>query len=249
MFKQTVVSVYLLAAIASASTLDVRQIVEQADAAMIGDKVYSVSQMTVYRSDSPQVPMKIESYMDGNRSLTVYRSPARMKGTAYLLIEDDLWVRFSSTNRIRKLSSSARKNSAGGSDFSYNDLAFEDEDISADYDAELTRTGVSVEGISCFEIQFTPRQGADTPYEKAVAFISQTELNYVKIDFYDQGANTKSLDLGDYRVVDGRLYPFQMVMVSHVKPTRTVIVVEEVEFSSSRIEARMFSQAYLQEIR
>lgn len=253
MFRTPAAVCLLLIAAAAASTQDIREIVRNADSSMIDDRMFSVSEMTVFRSDKPQASMRIETYslreVDKNRSLTVYRAPARMKGTAYLLIDDDLWVRFSSTGRVRKLSSSARKNSAGGSDFSYNDMVSENEGISADYGVDLLRSGVPVEGVPCYEILFTAEPGADAPYEKAVAFISRSEQNYIRVDFYEQGANIKSLHLGEYREVDGRLYPFRMEMVSHVRPTRTVVVVEEVEFGSPKVETRMFSQAYLSEIR
>ena len=253
MTKKALTAAALLLAVAiAAPAQDARAIVEEADSAMIGERVYSVSEMTVYRSEKPQPSMRVESYSlkegDRDQSLTIYRSPARMKGTAYLLIDDDLWVRFSATGRIRKLSSSARKNSAGGSDFSYNDMVSENEGMSADYDVELIRSGVPVEGIPCHEILFTAKPDRNTPYEKAVAFIRQADRSYFLIDFYEQNANTKTLRLSDYRNVDGRLYPFRMEMASHVKPTRTVVVIEEVEFGSLRVESRQFSQTYLQEI-
>ncbi|MCK5197463.1 MAG: outer membrane lipoprotein-sorting protein, partial [Spirochaetales bacterium] len=93
-----------------------REIVDRADEAFKGDRVYSTSRMTVYKSGEAQPVQEIESYTmeKGGKtySLSIYIAPRRMKGTANLMIEDDLWVRFGSTGRTRKLSSSAKKNSA-----------------------------------------------------------------------------------------------------------------------------------------
>jgi hypothetical protein len=237
---------------AAAVAQDAEQIVRRAEQSFVGNKIYSVSTMTVYRSGSARPAMEAESYTmsrDGSDySLTIYLGPARMKGTAYLMIDNDLWVRFSSTGRVRKLSSSAKKNSAGGTDFSYSDMGESGQGIARKYRATLEKEAVNVQGEACYQIGFTPKPGQEDTYEKLVAFIGRESFRYLRIDYLQSGAVIKSLTLSDYRGVGGRDYPFQLVMESRTRPTRTEVLVELVEFDSPRVRESIFSVSYLDKI-
>lgn len=245
------ITISLLVA-ATAQAQDAGQIVRQAEKPFIGNKIYSVSEMTVYRSGSARPTQVVEGYTmdEGGRSysLTLYLEPARLKGTAYLIIDNDLWVRFASTGRIRKLSSSAKTNSAGGTDFSYSDMGDSGQGIAKKYQATLENRDVSVAGRKCFQIALAPRTGQEDTYEKLVAYIDQQNYRYLKIDYIQSGAVIKSLTFSDYRNTDGRDYPFQMIMESHTQPSRTEVVTKHVEFDGTKVEEDMFSISYLQRI-
>ena len=92
------------------------EILEKADDIFDMESMYQKSTMIITRNGRTQPEQIMESwYLDEggkNMSLMVFLAPARVKGTAYLTLDDDLWVRFGSTGRVRKLSSSAKKNSA-----------------------------------------------------------------------------------------------------------------------------------------
>ena len=230
-------------------------ILERADKAFTSAKIYSVATMTIYKSGKPRTVVEIESYSmsKGDRyySLTIYRKPARLKGTAYLVIDNDLWVRFSSTGRIRKLSSSARENSAGGSDFSYNDMGESGKGMAEKYNSRLLSDRAVIDRRKCYEIELTPKKsGKDrSSYEKVVVFIDRENYHYLKIDYYKSGANIKSLYISDYRNVDGIDYPFKLTMESHTKPTKTEIVTTEIELDSPKVKESLFTTSYLKRIR
>lgn len=227
------------------------EIVNRADEAFKGNRIYSTSTMTVYLSDEAQPVQKIESYTmekDGKSySLSIYVEPRRMKGTANLMIEDDLWIRFSSTGRVRKLSSSAKKNSAGGSDFSYADMGEGGSGLAEKYTSRLTGEE-KVEGDLCHVIELTA-SGSDAPYGKMVVYITKDTYRYMKIDYYESGANIKSMSFYDYRTVNGKDYPFAYTMFNHTKPSRTEVVIEEFEVDSPKVQDRMFTTRYLETIR
>jgi len=241
--------IFLLAPLSAQSAED---IIRRADKALQGPRLYSVSSLTIHRGDDVQPPQVMEGFgmeIDGKyHSLTVYREPARMRGTAYLMAGDDLWVRFSTTGRVRKLSSSARKNSAGGSDLSYADMGEGNQGIGSKYQAVL-RGRTRLEGQECFEVELTPRRGSAAPYEKVVATISVEEYRYLQIEYFEAGARIKTMALGNYRTVDDTAYPFRMEMVSHTRDSRTVIETTTVELDSPRVEPRLFTTAYLESLR
>ncbi len=228
------------------------EIVERADEAFTGSRIYSESTLTIHRSGRTLPVQEMESYgmeIGGDyHSLSIYRAPARMKGTAYLMIEDDLWVRFSSTGRIRKLSSSAKKNAAGGSDFSYADMGEGNQGIGEKYVASLVGRE-EVDESMCFVVELTPKSGRDAPYEKVLAYVQTEKYRYLKVEYFEAGANIKTMYLRDYREVNGREYPYIVEMRSNTKDSRTVVETTKIEFDSSRVNRRLFSTAYLESIR
>ncbi|MBI9109545.1 MAG: outer membrane lipoprotein-sorting protein [Spirochaetales bacterium] len=228
-----------------------QDIVDRADQAFQGERVYSTSTMTVYKSGEAQPAQEMESFsMEKNGktySLSVYLAPRRMKGTANLMIEDDLWVRFSSTGRIRKMSSSAKKNSAGGSDFSYADMGDGGAGLAEKFTTTLTGEEI-VEGEPCYVIELKASD-SDAPYEKMIVFITKDNYRYTKIDYFESGANIKSMTFSDYRTINGKDYPFAYVMESHTKPSRTEVIVDIFEVNSSRVQDRYFTSGYLESIR
>ncbi|MBA7523307.1 hypothetical protein ES705_15431 [subsurface metagenome] len=228
---------------------DTLDIVMKADSLLIGTKIYSVSEMTVFRSDKARPTMKVETYSMAksgtDHSLTVYKEPARMRGTAYLMIGDDLWVKFGSTGRTRKLRSSAKKNSAGGTDFSYADMGESSQGISYKYNVIMENSNVTVAGNTCYEISLHPKAGTEGFYEKLTAFITHDNYHYLRIDYYEDGANIKTLTFSDYRKIGQKEYPYRMVMVNHTKPSRTEVVTGAIEFDSSRVQDRFFTSSYL----
>ncbi len=249
--------IFILAAILTAAglsslfALTAQDIIDRADKAFKVNRVYSVSTLTVYRGGSPRPAQVIEGYTmeKGGKSysLTVYREPQRMKGTAMLMIENDLWVRFASTGRVRKLSSSAKKNSAGGSDFSYSDMGESGQGIGEKYTPVL-KGEEKVNGEICYKIELNAAV-SDSPYEKLIVYITKNDYRYLRVDYYEDNANTKTMTLSDYKTAGGINYPFKVVMESHVKDSRTEIVTETFESGSPRVKERYFTTGYLKSIR
>lgn len=236
---------------ALASAQNAEEIVKRADDALTGNRTYSISRMTVYKSGEAQPVQEMEGYTmekDGKSySLSIYTAPSRMKGTANLMIDDDLWVRFGSTGRTRKLSSSAKKNSAGGTDFSYADMGDGGQGISELYKPTLLGEE-TIEGEGCYQVELLA-DDSDAPYEKMVVFIAKEGFRYLRIDYYEGNANIKSMTLHDFRTVGSKVYPFRQTMENHTKPSVTEVEVLEFEINSSKVQDRFFTKGYLESIR
>ncbi len=249
--KKIILGILIVVCSQFLSAQSAQEIVDKADAAFGGEKVYSSSSITVYKSGEAQPVQEIESYTMAKNgksySLSIYSAPRRMKGTANLMIEDDLWVRFSSTGRTRKMSSSAKKNSAGGSDFSYADMGDGGEGVAEKYTPTIAGE-LRVEGEACFKIELIAK-GSEAPYEKMVVFITKETFRYIKIDYFENNANIKSMTFYDYRNINGTDYPFRYVMENHTKPSVTEVVVEAFEINSSKVKDRLFTTGYLESIR
>ena len=229
-----------------------QDIVEKADAIFKHNRMYQKSTMTIVRNGRAQPVQQMESYYlednDIDHSLTLFLAPRRVKGTAYLSIGDDLWVRFASTGRIRKMSSSAKKNSAGGSDFSYSDLGEGNSGFAEKYNVSLDGRE-NVEGVECYQITLTPRANEDDLYEKAVAYIAVEDFSYRLIELFEDGAHIKSMTFDDFRHVNGNPYPYTIKMESLARNSISTINTQELELDSARVENRLFSRSYLEAIR
>jgi hypothetical protein len=232
---------------------DIKAVVQMADSLLRAKRVYSVSEMTVYRSGKPQPTMKVEGYAvnieSGTSSLTIYRAPAKMKGTAYLMIDDDIWVKFGNTGRIRKLSSSAKRNSAGGTDFSYNDMNENSSGLSEKYLVTLLDENVKVNDEKCYKVQFTAQPDTDAPYEKLIVYITREDERYTKVEYFEHNAHIKTLTLSDWRQTGERFYPYLITMKSRTGPTYTEYRIISIEFDSPLVEDRYFTQTYLKQIK
>jgi len=246
----------LSAIIMAASPLaaqDASAILDKADRIFELDRVYSRSTLTVTRSGREQAPQVIEGYdLESStgiaRSLSVFLAPPRVAGTAYLMMGDDLWVRFASTGRVRKMSFSAKKNSAAGSDFSYADMGEGSNSFSTQYQASYDGEE-RINGTSCHRLILTPSPGEQHDYEQLTVWITKDEGHYLRIQYSDKGAPVKYMDLEDYRLVGDIEYPFLITMHSLARDSVSTVKTEVMEFSSSKVEERFFNTAYLDTIR
>lgn len=231
---------------------DAQAVLDEADKSFELDGLYSESTLTVYKKGKPQAPQVMIGYElnapDGtNRSLSIFKDPPRVSGTAYLMLGDDLWVRFASTGRIRKLSSSAKKNSAAGSDFSYADMGEGGESFTADYSPELDGSE-KIDGVDCYRIILSP-VNEKALYEKMIAWVSKGDYRYIKLEYHDKGSPVKYMILEDYQEIGGVKYPNKITMTSLTRESVSVIETQYIEYDSSRIQEIFFSTSYLESIR
>lgn len=250
--KRIRILVLLLISICSAWAYsgEAEEILAQADEVFTIDSLYQKSSMEIFRGSKAQPVQIMESYYlkeDGvGHSLTVFLAPKRMKGTAYLTVADDLWVRFASTGRVRKLSSSARENAAGGSDFSYADMGEGNDGYASRVSAKIIGS-VLIEGMECHRIEMIPT--GEHQYEKIIAAVTKDSHRYLQLELYDNGIHIKTMHLSDHRLVDTIHYPFIISMESMIGDSKTVITTMEIEPGSSKVKRNLFRTTYLKSLR
>jgi len=243
----------LISVLTAASAQDARGLLTVADKALELDGIYSRSSLEIIKNGKEQAPQVMDSFEldadDGtSRTLTVFLEPARVAGTAYLMVGDDLWVRFASTGRTRKMSSSAKKNSAAGSDFSYSDMGEGNKSFTSQYDPVYDGTE-KVDGLDCHRLVLTPRPGEDTDYEKLIVWISRESGQYRRIEYHQDGSPVKVMDMDDYRALGDVFYPYKMTMTSLTKKSVSIITTDLIEYDSPKVKDGFFTTSYLDTIR
>ena len=175
---------------AELTALDVMQQVDQRDD---GDS-YSAdyTMVLIDRRDRQRVRnMKIYSkdYGQDSKQLSLFETPADIRGTAYLSFDwddpqrdDDSWLYLPSIQRVKRIASSDTSDSFMGSDFTYADI----NGIEIDwYDFSFVNESEIVDGQDCWVIeatakpQFKERAEQATGYSRLQTWIRKD--NYVQV--------------------------------------------------------------------
>lgn len=157
-------------------------------------------------------------------------APAKEAGTATLKIGDEVWNYLPRVDRTIKVPPSLMMGSWMGSHFTNDDLVKESRLIE-DYDIEIAFEGPR-DGVEVWEFALTPKPEAPVVWGKVVEQVRKRDKMPTWAKYYDErGRLERTVTLGEYRVMGGRLVPGLMNVVPADEPNeRTTIRYEELEF-------------------
>jgi outer membrane lipoprotein-sorting protein len=172
--------------------------------------------LTLERPDKPSL---------GDKTISVFLSPADIKGTALLShaktkANDDQWIFLPATKRVKRISSANKSGPFMGSEFAYEDFA--GQELEKYTYKWLKSEGCA--GTTCDVVERIPSY-KNSGYSRQVVWIDQKALQARKIDFYDRaGAHVKTLVLADYKQVGGvwRAHKLSMQNLRNGKSTDLV---------------------------
>jgi hypothetical protein len=144
-----------------------------------------------------------------NRSLVRFVSPADVRGTVSLTVEnsepgrdDDIWIYLPALKKVRRLVSSNKKDSFVGTDFSYGDVIGY---RVAEWTHRILREE-KADGFDCWVMEALPKNAQvreDSGYSKRVAWVRKDNFAAVRAESYDlSGALLRVITLRDHRNVD-----------------------------------------------
>lgn len=199
-----VAALLLLTLNASATTKvnEARDIVTHAMDRWRGNSSIGEMRMTIHRPDWER-SVTLKTWTSGlEQSLILVTSPAKDKGNATLLVEQQLWSYSPKINRIIKIPSSMMNQSWLGSDFSNRDITKSTE-ILNQYTFELLESQVG-NGHTQHVIQATPLPDAPVVWGKEVLTI-RDDFVMLQQQYFDQDmALVKTLQTLAITVFDGR---------------------------------------------
>ena len=154
---------FACASYADDNELTFNEILDQMEEAGDYSTMQGEAVMKIINSDGDETVMAFTSYEkkgktadDDDSSLIRFTSPARLKGTAILVVGDNIWYYNNRTNRVRLLSQSAKKGSMMGSGFSYEDLELQ-------YSKDFTGEVVAVERDH-YKLKLIPKKEKNYSY-------------------------------------------------------------------------------------
>ncbi len=192
----------------------------------------------------------LEQENDGDKSLTIFDSPADVKGTAFLSFThksgpDDQWLYLPALKRVKRIASRNKSGPFMGSEFAYEDLSSQEVEK---YTYKYLRDE-SCDGLECFVIERDPVDKY-SGYTRQVVWIDKTEYRPQKIVYYDRkNSLLKTLTFNDYQQFLDRYWrAHDMFMVNHQTGKSTRLTWRNYKFKTGLTE-RDFNRNVLKRVR
>lgn len=187
---------------------------------------------------------------DGDKSLSIFDSPADVKGTAFLshthaLKPDDQWLFLPALKRVKRISSSNKSGPYMGSEFAYEDISSQEV---AKYTYKWLRDE-AYQGRDSFVIERYPRD-KNSGYTRQVAWIDKGIYQPLKVVYYDRKDSLlKTQTFNDYQLyLDKYWRPDNMEMINHQTGKSTLLTLENIRFGNG-LKARDFNKKALENAR
>jgi len=169
---------------------------------------------------------------DGDKSISIFDSPADVKGTAFLShthvsVPDDQWLYLPALKRVKRISSANKSGPFMGSEFSFEDLSSQEiEKYSYKFLAEE-----ELEGQKMLKVEFKPTY-KKSGYTRQIAWIDAEHYRTYKVEFYDRkNALLKTLKTSGFeQYLDKYWRPAKMHMVNHLNGKETELMWENYQF-------------------
>lgn len=180
----------LLSVNSTAAEYSAEEIMRMVDERYDGDtSISDVTMVLIDKRDRQRVrDLKLYSknYDVDRKTLSLFESPADIRGTSYLnfdwddsLRDDDSWLYLPALQRVKRLATSDTSDSFLGSDFTYADINGFEVDW---YDYSFVNESEVVDGEECWVIEITPkpefkdRAEEATGYSKMQSWVSKEKL-------------------------------------------------------------------------
>lgn len=160
----------------------------------------------------------METPDDGDRSLSIFDSPADVKGAVLLTHAhrsepDDQWLYLPALERVKRIAAQNKSGSFMGSEFSYEDIATQ---AIEKYSYQWLRDE-TCQGQDCHVIERRPLDKQNSGYTRQIIWLDKEHLRTLQIEYYDRKDSLlKTLTFQDYRLYLDRFWrPHDMNMVNH----------------------------------
>ncbi len=187
---------------------------------------------------------------DGDKSLTIFKQPRDVKGTAFLshshsLEPDQQWLYLPALKRVKRISSANKSGPFLGSEFAFEDLAsFEVDKFDYEYIREDTLNGLDV-----YVVKYLPKY-KHSGYSFQEQWIDKSEYRIQKVVFYDRKKSLlKTLEyIGYQKYLDKYWRADKFIVTNHQTGKSTVLFWESYAFGQGLTD-KDFNQATLKRSR
>lgn len=199
------------------------EIVKKADTKFRGKSSFSEITINIIRPKWSK-EMKMKGWSKGSDySVSVITSPAKEKGTVFLMREKEVWNYLPTIDRTVKFPPSMMLQNWMGTDLTNDDLV-KQSSLVTDYDKKIVGEE-DKEGYTCWEIELTPKSDAAVVWGKIIIWIDQKEFMQMQTDFYDEDMFLVNQMIGsDVKTFDGKLLPSKLTVIPKDKPGQSTII-------------------------
>jgi len=162
---------------------------------------------------------------DGDKGLTIFDTPADIKGTAFLsyshsIEQDDQWLYMPSIKRVKRINSSNKSGPFMGSQFAYEDLASFEVDK---YKYKYIRDD-KINDVDTYVVESYPLYEY-SGYTKLLVWVDKSRYIPIKVEYYDRkNSLLKTLELSKYTLyLDKYWRAHEQRMVNHQNGKTTIL--------------------------
>ncbi|MFO8055300.1 MAG: outer membrane lipoprotein-sorting protein [Bacteroidales bacterium] len=227
---------------------DADAIVKKSDEKFRGESSRGKMRMTIVRPDwSRTIEMKSWS-LGSDYYMVLITAPAKEKGQAFLMRENEMWNWMPSIERMVKIPPSMMMQSWMGSDFTNDDL-MKESSIVKDYNKKLIGSE-NINGYECHKIELTPKEEAAVVWGKIVLWISKDEYYQLRAKYYDEFDElVQTMEGSDIKTLGDRELPAKMTISPTDKPGhKTILEFVEMDFNVA-LKENFFSQQQMKRLR
>ncbi len=171
---------------------------------------------------------------DGDKALTIFDSPADVKGTAFLSFThvnepDDQWLYLPALKRVKRIASKNKSGPFMGSEFAFEDMSSQEVD-------KYTYKWLRDEQLDGKDVYVIERVPVDkySGYTRQIVWMDKGIYHPLKVEFYDRkNALLKTLDFKGYQQYLGKYWrPDSMEMNNHQNGKSTLLTFSDYKFNN-----------------
>ena len=167
-----------------------------------------------------------------SKAVLRFTAPSEVKGVALLIGNhpdraSDQWMWTPAIERDRRIALQDRSTRFFGTDFSFEDLEERDVD---QYEYAMIGND-TIQGVECWKIAMTPKQGRTSQYSRSIAWIRKDNYAFARLDQFRQGRSCQAADLFDDREYSRHLDGPATEMADLHRGSRTKLTLQEVKYN------------------
>jgi len=210
--------------------LTAEEILARLDDNMVFETAYAEIEMVI-TIGRRVIKKELISYTKGTEnSFIEFLSPARDRGTKMLKTGKVLKVYFPSAERVMRLSGHMLKQSMMGSDFSYEDMTENAEELKKEYQVELLGEEIFNDN-PCYVLELESRDESKTYFFRKI-WVDKEKFIGHKVEFSAKsGKLLKVMTVADIQSFRNRYYPTRVTMVDKLREdSKTEMMIKNIQF-------------------
>lgn len=223
------------------------EIIKNADDKFRGKSSYSEMTINIIRPKWSK-EMKMKAWAKGSDySVSVITSPAKEKGTVFLMREKEVWNYLPTIDRTVKFPPSMMLQNWMGTDLTNDDLV-KQSSLVTDYNKEIIGEEEK-EGYMSWKIELTPKPNAAVVWGKIIIWIDKKEYMQMQTDFYDEDMFLVNQMLGsEVKTFDGKSLPSKLTVLPIDKPEQSTVITYNTWKFNIDIPDQYFTTNYMKRI-
>ena len=238
--------IFCFSIISSAQSAE--DIIRMADEKYRGKSSYSEMTIEIVRPKWSK-QMKIKGWSEGTKySVSIVTSPAKEKGTVFLMRDKEVWNYMPTIDRTIKFPPSMMLQNWMGTDLTNDDLV-KQSSILEDYTHKIIGEELK-EGYNCWVIELTPKEDAPVVWGKVLIWVDKLEYMMLQSDYYDEDDYLVNQMIGsEIKEFSGKKLPSKLrVIPVNDEGQETILIYDKLEFDI-KISDQFFTTNYMKRIR